>query len=435
MRYSWLITIVVFLIPGGASSLSLDEALTIASEQAVTLQMLAAETRQAQAVQQQSSQAFLPIISADAVWLRADSSLITGVPVPTAGVPAGLQRADLGPVEGTLTGIQIVQPLYHADALQQRKSAELTVNARRLSEQWGRQALRLEVARQYFDILRLQEHEKAAVRSLSATSEAARLAGAGYQQGLSSRLDMEQAEAEQAAGEARVVQAQTTLQQAQYRLKSLLGMAPQRSLELQDAMPYPLPPTPAGEPLLRKDLEAHKLAVAAADASTSAFEADWIPRVNLLARQQWARGSELLDRADGWLVAVSLQWTLFDGFGRQGRTAEARSKAQKARAQLEQTRRRVHREQSIAMNQWQASFSIWQAAKKSVQAAERAAQLATRRYQEKVGSMTDLLAARARLNRERALLIDSRYQTVLSAMNYQLQNGHDPLPASEGGQL
>lgn len=431
MRYRWAIIIAIFfLMPGLVRALSLEEALTIAGKQSTTLQILAAETRQAQALHQQSSQVFLPTVSADAVWLRADSSLISGVPVPTAGAPMGSQRADLGPVEGALSGIQIIQPLYNADALQQRKAAELNVNARRKSEQWGQQALRLEVARHYFDILRLREHEKAAEQSRSAANKAARLAEAGYQQGLASRLDMEQADAEHATAVARVAQAQAIMQQAAFRLTSLLGLTPQKWLELTDSVPCPIPPTAISEPAPRKDLQARKLAVEAADAGTNAIEAEWIPRLNLLARHQWAQGNELLEDSDGWLVAVSLQWTLFDGFGRQGRIAEAHAEAQKVRAELEEDRRLIQREQAIAMSQWQASFAIWQAAKKSVQAAERAAQLAARRYEEKVGSMTDLLATRARLDRERALLIDSRYQAVIAGMNYHLQNGLDPLLAS-----
>lgn len=430
LRYSWAITIAIFLMPGVVSALSLDEALTIAREQASKLQMLDAETRQAQAIYQQSFQALLPTISADAIWLRADSSLISPVPLPSFGAPMGIQRTDLGPVDGTLTGVQIVQPLYNADALKLRKAAELSMDASHRAEQWGAQAMRLEVARQYFHILRLAEHQKAAGMSLLAASKAARLAEGGYQQGLASRLDMEQAAAEYAAAEARVAQAEAAIQQARYGLKSLLGLAPQKWFELTDSLPHPLPPVNIGVPAPRKDLQARKLAVEAADARTNASEAAWIPRLNLLARQQWAQGNELLDDAEGWLLAVNLQWTLFDGFGRQGRIAEARALAEKARAVMGETRRRIYREQAIAMSQWQAGFSIWQAAKKSVQAAERAAQLATRRYEEGVGSMTDLLVVRARLDHERALLIDSHYQTVLAAMNYYLQNGRDPLLVS-----
>ncbi|MFO8143034.1 MAG: TolC family protein [Marinobacter sp.] len=429
MRYSWAITVAILLMPGVAGALSLDKALTLAREQATTLQTLAAETQQAEAVHQQSSQAFLPTISADASWLRADSSLISGIPVPTTGMPP-IQRTDLGPVEGTVTGVQLIQPLYNVDALQQREAASLNVDARRQAQQWGQQVLRLEVARRYFNILRLQQQESAARLSRKAAAKVAQLAEAGYDQGLAARLDMEQANAELAAAEAAVAQAQAVTQQAEYQLKSLLGMAPQVPVNVADAMPRPQPPTEMGNPAPRKDLKARQLAVDAADARASASEADWMPRVNLLARQQWGHGNELLnDNADGWLVAVNLQWTLFDGFGRQGRIAESRAGAKIARAEMEETRRQIQREQAIATSQWQAGYASWQAAEKATQAAERAAQLATRRYEEGVGSMTDLLAARARLDRQRATLIDSRYQAVLAGMNYHLQNGRDPLLA------
>lgn len=430
MRYCRAITVAILLMPVTASALSLGEALAIAREQATTLQTLDAETRQAEALHQQSAQAFLPTISADASWLRADSSLITGVPVPTSGMPPGIQRTDLGPVEGTVSGVQVVQPVFNADALQQREAADINVDARRHAQQWGQQALRLEVARQYFNVLRLHEQQKAAVQSRSAANEAARLAQASYEEGLAPRIDKEQADAELAAASARVAKAEAANQQAQYQLKSLLGMAPQEPLDIDDAVPRPEPPTEMGDAAPRKDLQARQLAVNAADARTTASEADWIPRVNLLARQQWAHGNELLDdNADGWLVAVNLQWTLFDGFGRQGRIAESRARADKARAELEETRRRIQREQAIATSQWQAGYAAWQAARKSTQAAQRAARLATRRYEEGIGSMTDLLAARARLDHERATRIDSRYQAVLAGMNYHLQNGRDPLLA------
>ncbi|SFK21097.1 Outer membrane protein TolC [Marinobacter persicus] len=423
-------TAAVMMIPGAASALSLDEALVIAREQATTLQTLEAETRQAEAQHTRTAQAFLPTLSADTSWLRADSSLITGVPVPDQTSPTGLRQADLGPVEGAVTGVQLVQPVFNADALKQREAASLKLDARRQARQWGQQALRLEVARRYFNILRLRSRQNAAEQASDAARQAVQMAEGSYQQGMAARLDVEQARAELAAAQARISQAEAAAREAEYQLKSLLGMAPREPLTLETGLPQPAPPMESGQGAPRKDLEARQLAARAADQQTRATEAEWLPRVNLLARQQWAHGNELLDdNADGWLVAVNLQWTLFDGLGRQGRIAEARAAADKIRTELEETRRRIDREQAIAASQWQAGFSAWQAAGKSVKAAEKAARLASRRYQENLGSMTDLLTARARLDRERATLIDSRYQAVLAAMNHHLQHGRDPLLA------
>lgn len=432
MLYQRAFIAAVFLLPGVASALSLDEALATARSEATQLQTLELEAREAEAVYQQSSQAFLPTVTTDAAWLRADSSLITGVPVPVLEVPPRIESTDFGPVEGSMVGVQLIQPVYNADALQQREAARLNVDARQKAQQWGQQALRLEVARRYFNILRLQQQESAARLSQRAAHKAARLAEASYQQGMAARLDMEQANAQRAAAEARVARAQTEALEAEYQLKNLMGMAPQVPLHVTDPMPRPHPPVTMDDAAPRRDLQARKLAVDAAEAKASASKAEWLPRVNLLARQQWVQvqgNQPLEDHADGWLVAVNLQWTLFDGFGREGRIAESRAQARQAKVEMEDTRRRIQQEQAMATRQWQAGYAALQAAENAEQAAERAARLAMRRYEEGLGSMTELLAAQARLDQQQATLIDARYQALLAGMNYHLQNGRDPLLA------
>ncbi|NMT62991.1 TolC family protein [Marinobacter orientalis] len=430
MHYRWAVILAIFLAPATIHALSLTEALEAARQEAVTLQTLAAETRQAEAVHQQSSQAYLPSVSADASWLRADSSLITGVPVPSLGIPPTIQRADLGPVEGTLTGVQVIQPLINADAIKLRQAAALKLDARRHAQQWGNQAIRLEISRLYFNVLRQRERVEAVQMSYQAARKAATLAHASYREGLASRLDTEQADAELAAIEARIEHVNAQRVQAQVELETLLGMTPEQEIVLSTPLPRPSPPVRIGDPRARKDLQARQLAAEAASAGTSASRAEWMPRVNLLARQQWVEGNEPLNESsDGWLVAVNIQWTIFDGLGRQGRIAESRAEEEKARIELEGVKRRIQREQTMAMTLWQAGYAGWHAAQKATEAATRAEQLALRRYEEGIGSMTDLLAAQARLDRQRTNLVDARYQAVLAAMNYHLQNGYDPILA------
>lgn len=431
--YRSVITLASFLVPVTIHAMTLTEALKVASQEAPELQTLSAETRQAEAIHQQSAQAYLPIISADASWLRADSSLITNVPVPVLAIPPTIQRRDFGPVEGTVAGVQLVQPLFNADAIQLRNAASLKVDARRNAEKWGRQAIRLEVSRRYFNVLREQEQAEAALASHRAAREVSARARASYEQGLASRLDTEQAQAELSATKARLEYVSARVRQAQLELKYLLDIAPAENLRLSTTLPPPSPPVPMKTTLPRQDLSARKKAVEAARADTRASQAEWLPRVNLLARQQWAEGDEPLDAdADGWLVAVNLQWTIFDGLGRRGRVAESRAEEQKAKAELEQTRRRIQQDQAIALSRWEASWAGWLAAQEGAEAAQQGARLASRRYEEGIGSMTELLAAQARFDRQRVALIDARYQAVLASMNYHLQNGYDPVLAVEG---
>lgn len=432
----WAYIFSLLLIPGSASAewqeLSLKEALDVSREQAITLQSLAAETRQAEAAHRQTAQAYLPKVTADATWLSADSSYITGVPVPTLALPPTLERRDFGPAEGTLTGIQIVQPLFNADAIQTRHSAALNVDARRQAQQWGHQAIRLEVSRRYFTLIRAQQRVQALHTAQQAAEATARLAHANYREGLASRLDTEQADAELAAIQARVAQARAEKQQARLTLKKLLGMPSSQEVALSSELPTPPPPTEIDAAQERRDLRASELAAEAASSNVKASQAEWLPNLNLIARQQWIDGEAPLNtHGDGWLLAVNLQWTLFDGLGREGRTDESQAKARQARVELDDTRRRIKLEQAMAMSHWEAGWAGWHAALTAEEAAQRATRLAKRRYEEGLGSMIELLTTQARLERERLALIDARYQGVLAGMNYYLQHGYDPLLALE----
>ncbi len=433
LRLTWVLILSALLVPTSVSALSLEEALDISRKQAITLQSLAAETQKAEAAHRQTAQVYLPTISADATWLRADSSYLTGVPVPTLALPPTLERRDFGPAEGTLTGIQIVQPLFNADAIQSRQSAALNVDARRHAEQWGHQAIRLEVSRRYFTLIREQQRVQALQTAQQAAQATARLAHANYREGLASRLDTEQADAELAAIQARVAQARAKKQQAQLTLKKLLGMpSSQDDVALSSELPTPPPPTEIDAAQERRDLRASELAAEAASSNVKASQAEWLPNLNLIARQQWIDGEAPLNtHGDGWLLAVNLQWTLFDGLGREGRIDESQAKARQARVELDDTRRRIKLEQALAVSHWEAGWAGWHAALTAEEAAQRATRLAKRRYEEGLGSMTELLTTQARLERERLALINARYQGVLAGMNYYLQHGYDPLLALE----
>lgn len=427
----WILVIWGLVAGADAGELTLDQALTLAEQQATALQTLEAETALATATRKRTAQAFLPTVSADATWLRADGSLFDEIPVPAPGLPLRVTYQDLGPVDGSVRGLQLIQPLFNADALKQRKQAGRAVEARRLSYQWGRQLIRLQVVAQYHAVAVRQTQQKTARMALQAAAQAREMADAAYTEGLVARLDVARADAEVKGRQAAVTLAEAAVKEAQLELKTLLGLAPGEPLSLTSAVPEPSPPPAAPvTPAERRDLQAWQARQAAAAAGLAKARAGWLPRANLLARQQWMDGDEPFDmHGDGWLVALQLQWTLFDGLGREGEIAEARARQELARVQVERSRRAVAQQQQQATDDWRSAWSAWRASEQAVQAAAEAETLAQRQYEEGVGNMTDLLATQAtRYQRE---LENSRYQyqVLTASMNYYLRHGLDPLTA------
>jgi len=418
-----------------AKELTLEHALDLAEKNATELQVLDAKHALATAGFQRSGQAFFPKISIDATLLRADSSLTNDIPVPMLTLPPRINYRDFGPVDGTLKGIQVLQPIFNVDAFKAREQAHKAVQARRLAYQWGEQLMRFQVAGSYYAVAVRQANERATRMALEAAQQAQDMADGAYQEGLVAKLDVVRARAKVAASRARVRTAEADVRKARIDFAALLDLPPQEQFVLTSDLPEPLPPVteqiPSGK---RSDLKAREAEQEAAAAGLDKAKAQRLPRINLLARQQWFDGDEPFDMyADGWVLAINLQWSLFDGLGRRGEIAEARARKRLARIEVEHTRRTVKKEQQLAISEWRAAWSAWQASVDALEASDAALKLAHRRYEEGIGNMTDLLATQADLFQHRLEYFRYHYKVLLASMNHCLRHGKDPLMVLPGG--
>ncbi|SDB52288.1 Outer membrane protein TolC [Desulfonatronum thiosulfatophilum] len=416
-----------------AMELSFEDALDLAHRHAVELQSLAAEEAVAEAGHTRSAQVFLPRLTADATWLRADSSFINDITLPTLTLPPRLVSRDFGPVEGTFTALQVVQPLVNVDGWKVRKQAGLGVETRRLAREWGAEMVRLETARRYFAVAVGEYAVSAGVMAVEAARQAHESARRAYEEGFVARLDVLRANTEYETSRARLMEARGDLHEARTDLATFLGLPSREDLILTSDLPRPQPPTEVFPAAPRKDLLAMETRVEAAAAGLERAGARWLPRVNFLARRQWFDSSKPIDTdSDSWVVAVNLQWTLFAGMDRQGDIAEERARTSLSRIELSQARREATREQEIASSAWHVGWSAWQASNLALESASTAANLARRQYEEGLGNMTDLLAAQAILHQTRLEHVRHQYRALVASMSAYLSHGRDPLLALSG---
>jgi outer membrane protein len=427
-----LICIPVILLLACAAQgreLSFAEALDLAARDATELQVLDAEQDIAEGVYQRSAQAFLPRIRGDVTWLRADSSLIQDIPVPESGLPPRIVPRDYGPVEGVASSVQVVQPVLHVDAWKARKQADLVRDARRLARRWGGEVMQVSVAARYFAVAVHERSVAAARMSVQAARHALRLAHASYREGIVARVDVYRASAELEGAKARLSSEEAQWRAARIDLATLLGLPDHDDVVLTSPLPEPQPSversTQAGS---RPDYKAAKAQSDAAEAGLEKETARWLPRLNMVARQQWFDGREPFDvDSEGWLLAVNLQWTLFEGMDRKGAIAEAQARRRLSRIELERLRREVLREQEQTHSDWHAAWSAWQASTKALESATIAATLARRQYEEGVGSMNDMLVTQAQLHQRRVDHVRLQYRAFLVSMKAYLAHGLDPL--------
>ena len=427
----WIPVILILASAAQGRELSFAESLDLAARDATELQTLDAEQDIAEGAYQRSAQAFLPRIRGDVTWLRADSSLIQDIPVPEIGLPPRIVLRDYGPVEGVASSVQVVQPVLHVDAWKARKQADLVREARRLARRWGGEVVQVSVAARYFAVAVHERSVAAARMSVQAARHALHLAHASYREGVVAKVDVYRASAELEGARARLSSEEAEWRAARIDLATLLGLPSHDDVILTSPLPEPSPPVePATSAAPRTDFRAAEIQLDAADAGLEREAARWLPRVNMVARQQWFDGREPFNvNSEGWLLAVNLQWTLFEGMDRKGAIAEAKARRRLSRIELEQVRREVVRDQEQTRSDWHAAWSAWQASGKALESATIAATLARRQYEEGVGSMNDMLVTQALLHQRQVDHVRLQYRAFMVSMNVYLAHGLDPLEA------
>jgi outer membrane protein TolC len=404
-------------------TLTLDEAKDLARLQNPDLAVLRAEQDRASGTEIRARRAFLPTLSARVDYLRADSSILDAVPVPDLTLPPLIAYRDLGPFDTYASAVQLTQPLVNLDAWHGHAQARHQEAALELVVSRATRELDTQVTRAYFAVQTVADQRAAIAAALAAADSAVKLAEAAYDEGLAASVDVYRARAEAAARRAQLAGVEGELTAAKARLRQVLGIAGDPALVLVDTVPEPEQPGTFA-PGTRDDIRALRRGLDAAESGVRRAGARALPRLNLVARQQWLDDNRVFaGDFDGWLVAVTLSWTPFAGMDQIGERSEARAARMEAVEKLRALEGQAARERDTTRARWQAAFRAWKERTAAVKEAQTAVQLAEGRYREGVGNMTELLAAQAALAGARVERSNARYRAIVAAETYRLAVG------------
>lgn len=297
-----------------------------------------------------------------------------------------------------------------------------------LSKEENRRAVVLQlvsgVAEAYFNLLQFDAQLDIAKRTLQSWEESVRIAQARLKQGMTSRLDTDQFEAERANAAARAAELERQMVQAENQLSVLLGRKPfviPRGKPLNDQL---VPPdVPAGLPsdLLqrRPDLLDAEQQLAAATARIGMAKADRFPKITLTGLLGVASPqlSQLFTDPASYAVAGAgftgpLLNSQFLGF--QQEVAEAQAK--ESLAQYQQTILVAFREVDDALVAVRTARTQSNAQQQQVTALQSALHLAELRYKGGLANYLDVLVARRNLFEAELALTGTRRLHLVSVV-------------------
>ncbi|MDZ4733807.1 MAG: efflux transporter outer membrane subunit [Nitrospirota bacterium] len=297
-----------------------------------------------------------------------------------------------------------------------------------LSKEENRRAVILQlvsgVAESYFNLLQFDAQLDIARRTLQSWEESVRIAQARLRQGMTSRLDTDQFEAERANAAARTAELERQMVQAENQLSVLLGRKPfampRGRLLTDQVMP---PAVPAGLPseLLqrRPDILVVEQQLAAATARIGAAKADRFPKITLtglLGSASPQLSKFFTDPASYGVAGAGFIGPLLNSqmLGFQQEVAEAQAK--QALAQYEQSILVAFREVEDSLVAVRTVRVQSDAQQQQVTALQSALKLAELRYKGGLANYLDVLVARRNLFEAELALTGTRRLHLVSVV-------------------
>ncbi|MEJ2031545.1 MAG: efflux transporter outer membrane subunit [Deltaproteobacteria bacterium] len=270
-------------------------------------------------------------------------------------------------------------------------------------------SLSAEVASDYINLRTLQQQLAVARKNLRIQKHTTSIVRQRFEAGFVGRLDVSNAEAQQAATAAQIPLLESAARQTNYALSVLLGQEPGALLaELTPAAAVPAypPAVPIGLPsdLLRRrpDIRRAEAALHAATAQIGVATADLFPRFNLTGILNFSGPhlGSLFTWADrGWSFGPSVSWRLFESGGIRANIELQKALQQEEGLAYQQTVLTALQEVENALVAADKEKIHYEKLKESVAADRQAVALATELYR---SGETDFLSV---LVAERALYV------------------------------
>jgi len=419
-----------------AQTLEFKECVTTALSQNPELGISRAQIEQAEAAVRQASGNRMPRVNLSLTASRSNDALNAfgmtlqqrsvgfadfGPPAPGFGeYPANLNTLNRPDAANNFnTRIELLVPVYNGGRVQSYvDTAKGYVKAAQSGDRMARQQLIKNVLQAYQGVHTARAYIQVAEEGQKAAEEYVRITEKLREQGIGVKSDVLSARVNLEEVRTKLTRARNAEAAALDQLHLLLGKP------LAEPLDVGAPVTPA---MLEGDLAslqaqaqeqnpglaALRSQAEASGAQVRAAQAGKKPQFNVMLRQDWNDDTLGLD-ASSYTAAGVLSWTPFDGGTTQAAIDRAEASRSELAAKLRQAQDGIGYQVSEARRQALEAEGLIAARELAVQDAEEAQRLVKKRFENGLGTLIELLAAQAQLDKARADLVAARYELAVN---------------------
>ena len=283
-----------------------------------------------------------------------------------------------------------------------------------------RQDIVLEVHQAYFGLVAALETARVVQEALRRAEDHLRLAKLQKEAGAVPQVDVVRAQVEVANAGLTLARAESLIRIGRGGLNTAMGLPVETRLDIDTRIreltrPDDISLTEAMNKAieLRPEIRAAEQRIAASRSGVSAAKSAFGPKVRGEARFGW-QDTTFFPNDKDWLVGLSLDLPLFDGFSRKHKLAKAKAEVSKEEADSARLAQTVRQEVWTAYSRLTESFAVVASTDALVRDAQESLRLANERYKVGAGTITDLLDSETALARAEATRVAAQWDDQIA---------------------
>jgi outer membrane protein len=368
-----------------ARQINLRDAVAQSLERNATARVAAADIRRVGGLMEEVRAASLPTLGVNATYTRLNKAITAPLPAGDGGTENVVFSArDSLSIRGTLS-IPIIAPQAWADWTRAADNLESS----KLSARDVQRTVGVATARAYLTVFaqkrQVEVNREARDNSLAHMQYAdSRLRG-----GIGNRVDWARAGQDLEQNEALLQSSYAALYKSQEALGILLGEnEPVDVLGVPEIPGMPTLDQAMQESQGRTDIILLRQQETAADRSLNLSWTEYLPDITVLGQPFYQEPSSITSPKTGWQIQAVLNWYLYDGGARYGRTHEREALLEQARISLDTTLRQANSDVRAAVDNVERTTAAVERQRNSATLAEDAMRLADIAY--RAGATTNL---------------------------------------------
>lgn len=399
----------------GFGSTELNGFIGAAQTNNLDLAAAAARVLQAEAQSEISGSALFPSLSLQGSAQRSR----TGSGVAPSGAATGTTKAFTGNAFGLTLDASYELDIW-GKARSQLRAADQLLLASTYAQQVVALTVTTDVATTYLDVLALRERLDIAQQNVDAAKRVLAIVQAKVANGVSSRLDLAQQQAQLAAIEATIPALQEQEREARYALAILLGRLPEgfdvAGRSLDGIITPQVAPGLTSELLRRRpDVAEAEANLASAHANIDAARAAFFPQIGLTGSGGFTSstiGTLFKNSAFGWSIGASLLQTIFDGGLLEGQYDLTKAQQQELIATYRSTVLNAFSDVETTLGQVSSLADQERLRTEQTRAAAEAFRISELQYREGVTDLLNVLTAQQTLFSAQDLLVQIKLARI-----------------------